>query len=100
MKKKWDEYETENPLIEDDYKYVPKEMLTKLLAKRLEHPDSNAGAIFIDLDSPLYQTTIEGLQMIMRSIKKQKLQVVFFEPLKDEDKLQQSSIINPKAFKK
>ena len=93
LKKKYDEWEQENPLLEDDYKFLPHELLDQLLKERLAHPDCNAGVVFDNIESRLYNTTRDGVEWIMRATPTQKLQVVALVDHMDEDGLPQSMII-------
>jgi len=46
LKKGYDDWLEENPLDENEFKFPSMDLLVKLIQKRLEHPDCNAGAIF------------------------------------------------------
>jgi len=69
-----------------------------MLKERLAHPDCNAGVVFDNIESRLYKTAINALELIMRATPTQKLQVVALVELIDDDKLPQSSIIHPGRY--
>ena len=63
------------------------------MKERLAHPDCNAGVVFDNIESRLYKTAINALELIMRATPTQKLQVVALVDHMDEDGLPQSMII-------
>lgn len=85
-KKKSKEPEPEiNP---DDYKRLSRELLLKMLEKRLEEEDCNAGAIFDNLKSDQWADEKFAVDLICEAVGIQNVQVVIFKPnteRKDEE---------------
>ena len=61
-----------------EYKYLPKELLQKMLAKRLSEDDCNAGAIFDSLESQYWPDQKFAIALICDSVPEQQVEVVLF----------------------
>lgn len=76
-KKKGKEEEPEvNP---DEYRYLSKELLTKMLKERLAQEDCNAGAIFDCLESEYWPDSKFAISLICDAAPEQNLQVLLLK---------------------
>jgi len=61
-----------------EFKYLPKELLQRMLAKRLQEDDCNAGAIFDSLSSEYWPDEKFGIELICDAVPEQNVEVVVF----------------------
>ena len=61
-----------------EYKYLPKDLLLKMLQKRLTEDDCNAGAIFDCLSSEYWQDEKTAIELICDAVPLQNVEVVLF----------------------
>lgn len=57
------------PLDEKIYKYLTDDIYQQLLEQRMQHQDCNAGVIFDNLNSDNYSNELNGLKIILKTIK-------------------------------
>lgn len=80
-KKKSKEEEPEvNPA---EYKYLPKDMLAKMIKERLAQEDCNAGAIFDCLESEYWPDSKFAVELVAEAVPKQNLQVLLLRFQRD-----------------
>ena len=60
------------------FKYLPKDLLRRMLAKRLQEDDCNAGAIFDNLTCQYWPDEKFGIELICDSVPQQNVEVVLF----------------------
>jgi len=77
-KKKKKKNEEEVEIKREEYKYLPRELLVRMLSKRLEEEDCNAGAIFDNLTSEYWPGDKFGVELICDAAPRQNVQVVLF----------------------
>ena len=63
---------------ERGYKYLPKELLQRMLAKRMQEDDCNAGAIFDNLTCQYWPDEKFGIELICEAVPKQNVELVLF----------------------
>jgi len=72
-----------------EFKYLPKELLQRMLAKRLQEDDCNAGAIFDAIASEYWPDEKFGIELICDAVPEQNVEVVVFtfnkEKLTDDE---------------
>ena len=70
--------EEEKELDVKEFRYLKKDLLKRMLAKRLKEDDCNAGAIFDNLTSEFWPDEKFAIELICETVPKQKVQVVLF----------------------
>lgn len=76
QKKKKGEEEPE--IVPATYKYLPRDLLLKMLRKRLCEEDCNAGVIFDNLTSENWPNEKFGIEIICDAVPTQNIQIVLF----------------------
>jgi hypothetical protein len=61
-----------------EFKYLPKELLSQMLQKRLAEDDCNAGAIFDSLTCQYWPDEKTAIELICDAVPQQKVEVVLF----------------------
>lgn len=67
-----------------EFKYLPKEMLTRMLGKRMQDEDCNAGAIFDNLTSENWPDQKFAIELICETLPRQNVEVVLFKFNKED----------------
>lgn len=73
---------------EDQFKYLPEEILEECLRNRMNHPSCNAGVIFDGIDSKYASSHLMAVKAIMRGVGEQSLQLVTIAPQHDGEGLE------------
>lgn len=87
-KKKKKKKEGEEEFDPKVYKYLPKEMLMKLIEERTSHEDCNAGIIFDNLLSENWKDEKEIIDAICDTLQEENVHLVTIALNKDEDGLE------------
>lgn len=61
-----------------EYKHLPKDLLERMLRKRLQEDDCNAGAIFDQLTSEQWPDEKFAIELICDAVPRQKVELVLF----------------------
>mmetsp|Transcript_106871 Transcript_106871/g.147929 ORF Transcript_106871/g.147929 Transcript_106871/m.147929 type:complete len:137 (+) Transcript_106871:139-549(+) len=70
----------EPEIIPETFKYLPKEMLSKMLKMRVSEEDCNAGVIFEGLNSENWVDEKYAIELICDTLSKENIQLVMFRP--------------------
>jgi hypothetical protein len=65
-------------LKEEEFRYLPKDLLKRMLTKRLEEEDCNAGAIYDNLKGEFWADEKAAIDLICETCPQQNIQMVLF----------------------
>lgn len=80
--------EPENPNQALEWKYLPKELLIKMVVERTSHEDCNAGVIFDNLTSPFWRDEKTIVDAVCDALSEENVHLIAITLPKDDDGLE------------